>query len=107
MSSLGDLRQSSRSVEHHVAARIGSLFERYPHLIGFFLQDPVGFQDVLNPSPIDGALCILDLAFSIPMSDAEHEKVRELIRTTVQQILSDQPEAFKLMRERAFARAVH
>ena len=95
------------SVEGHVYARMGVLFVRYPHLIGFFLQDPVGFKDVLNPSPIEGDLCILDLGFSIKMSDAAYDKVRELIRATVQQILAERPEAFAVMRERTFARAVH
>ena len=108
MSSPLEPTQSSRSnMETHVRERIGSLFARYPHLIGFFLQDPVGFKDVLNPSAIEGDLCILDIGFSIPVSEASHEKVRELIRATVQQILAEQPEAFNLLRERTFARAVH
>ncbi len=99
-------RRRHSSIEEHVLARIGVLFVRYPHLIGFFLQDPGGFKDMLNPPP-ESDLCILDIGFSVPVSDASHEKVRELIRATVHQILSERPEAFKLMRERTFARAMH
>ncbi len=92
--------------EAHVLARMDSLFARYPHLIGFFLQDPAGFRDALNPGP-ENDLCILDIGFSIDLGEAAHEKVRELIRATVHQILSERPEAFELLRERTFARAVH
>ena len=106
-SSFESPRERRGSTEAHVLARMGTLFVRYPHLIGFFLQDPVGFKDVLNPSAIEGDLCILDIGFSVQVSESSHEKVRELIRATVQQILSERPEAFKLMRERTFARAVH
>ncbi len=92
--------------EAHVLARMDTLFARYPHLIGFFLQDPAGFQDALNPAA-EADLCILDIGFSVQLSEASHEKVRELIRATVQQILSERPEAFDLLRERTFARAMH
>ncbi len=98
-------RERSRT-EAHVLAKMDTLFARYPHLIGFFLQDPTGFKDSLNPGP-EGDLCILDIGFSVQLSESSHEKVRELIRATVQQILAERPEAFEVMRERTFARAMH
>ena len=60
-SSFESPREHRGSTEAHVLARMGTLFTRYPHLMGFFLQDPVGFKDVLNPSAIEGDLCILDI----------------------------------------------
>ncbi len=107
MSSLFEPPGRIRSrTEAHVLARMDSLFARYPHLVGFFLQDPTGFKDAINPGP-EADLCILDMGFTIELGEAAHEKVRELIRATVQQILSERPEAFELMRERTFARALH
>ncbi len=105
-SSVEPPQRRRNSIEAHVLAKIATLFARYPHLIGFFLQDPLGFKDVINPGP-EGELCILDIGFSVPVSEASHEKVRELIRATVQQLISERPEAFQLLRERTFARAMH
>jgi hypothetical protein len=101
------LLQSRLTLESQVADCMAALFTRHPHLIGFFLQDPVGSKDAINPSPIEGELCVLDIGFSIQVSDTWYEKVRERIRATVQQILSESPEAFTLLRERTFARAMH
>jgi hypothetical protein len=107
MSALIEPLPERNSIKEHVFLRMGALFVRYPHLVGFFLQDPIGFKDVLNPSPIEGDLCILDIGFSIEMSDASYEKVRELIRATVQELITERPEAFAVLRERTFARALH
>lgn len=95
------------SMEATLKTRMAALFARYPHLIGFFLQDPFGFKDVLNRSANEGDLCILDLAFSVTLNDKQHEKVREVIRATVQQLLAERPEALDLLRERTFARMMH
>src|SRR3954470_23885142 len=94
-----------RVIEDRVAVAIAGIFVRNPELTGFFLQDPSGFENALNPPPRD--LSVLDVALSLPLGDKAHDDMRQRIRDAITRIVSERPEAFEMIRDRTFARAFH
>ena len=99
-------RRRLRVIEDRVALAVARIFVRNPQLTGFYLQDPAGFADVLNPAA-GAELCILDVALSLPLDDKAHEDMRGLIRDAIVRIIAERPEAFDMLRDRTFARAFH
>ena len=95
-----------RIVEDRVAHAIASFFVRHPELVGFYLQDPAGFQDPINP-PSGTELSILDVEISGRPADKVVEEMRQRIRDMLSRVMSERPEAFDMIRDRAFARVFH
>jgi hypothetical protein len=95
-----------RVIEDRVALAIAKFFVRNPELVGFYLQDPAGFGEVLNPAA-GTELSILDVALSLPLGDKAHDDMRGRIRDTIVRIVAERPEAFDMLRDRTFARAFH
>jgi hypothetical protein len=92
-------------IEDRVAVAIAHIFVRHPELTGFFLQDPAGFENVLNPPAKQ--LSVLDVSLSMPLGDKSHENIKQSIADTVTRVISERPEAFGMLRDRAFARMFH
>jgi hypothetical protein len=87
-----------RRIEGDVLAHMNTLFRRCPDLAGFALENWSGLPSELFISEID---------FSIPVSNDRYAETYKLVQTAVAQVLSEQPEAFEVLRSRTFARIFH
>lgn len=100
-------------VEAEVAMRIRSLFVRCPELAGFAVQDKAAVEDLVGLS-LDNdrseekpTLYVTDIDFSTTVSLEEIEEAYTLVGTAISDVMSEQPEAFELLRGRTFARTLH
>ena len=100
-------------VEAEVAMQFQKLFGRCPELIGFAIQDLAAVQELIdmsndNDRPNEKTrLFVTDMGFSATVSWERLEEVCELIGTAISDVVSEQPEAFELLRGRTFARTLH
>lgn len=100
-------------VEAELAMRIRALFGRCPELAGFAVQDPAAIQDLVglsddnDRSDENPSLFVTDVGFSATVTPEELEKIYTLIGTAISDVMSEQPEAFELLRGRTFARTLH
>ena len=74
--------------------------------MGFYLQDPSGFEESLH-SPSRTELSILDVSLTGRNDEQAQEDMRLRIRDLLARVLSERPEAFDMIRDRAFARMFH
>jgi len=100
-------------VEAEVAMKIRSLFGRCPELAGFAVQDMAAVGDLVglslekDLSDEKPMLFVTDIGFSTTVSREEVEEAYTLIGTAISDVMSEQPEAFELLRGRTFARTLH
>jgi hypothetical protein len=100
-------------VEAEVAMQIRTLFGRCPELAGFAVQDRAAVRDLVglshdnDRSDENPTLFVTDIGFSATVSREELEEVYTLIGTAISDVMSEQPEAFELLRGRTFARTLH
>jgi hypothetical protein len=100
-------------VEAEVAIQIRSLFGRCPGLAGFAVQDlaavcdEAGLSHDNDRSEVKPMLFVTDIGFSAAVSREQIDEVYTLIGTAISDVVSEQPEAFELLRGRTFARTLH
>jgi hypothetical protein len=94
-------------VEVEVAMQIRSLFGRCPGLVGFAVQDLAGLSQETEWSDVKPMLFVTDIGFSATVSREQVDEVYTLIGTAISDVVSEQPEAFELLRGRTFARTLH
>lgn len=94
-------------VEAEVAIQIRALFGRCPELSGFAVRDLVSVPHDNDWSGEKPGLFVTDIGLSATVSWEELEEVYALIGTAISDVLSEQPEAFELLRGRTFARTLH
>jgi hypothetical protein len=100
-------------VEAEVATQIRKLFGRCPELAGFAVHDLAAIQEVdglsheRERSEANPRLIVTDIGFSATMSREDLEEIYTLIGTAISDVVSEQPEAFDLLRGRTFARTLH
>ncbi len=101
-------------LEAEVALQIKTLFGRFPELAGFAVQDLAADRDEVGLSQDNGdwsddnpRLLVTDIGFSASVSREEREEVCRRIGTAISDVVSEQPEAFEVLRGRTFARTLH
>jgi hypothetical protein len=100
-------------VEAEVAMQIRTLFGRCPELAGFSVQDRAAVGELVGSSHDNDRsdekprLFVTDIGFSSTVSWEELDEVYTLIGTAISDVVSEQPEAFELLRGRTFARTLH
>jgi hypothetical protein len=95
-------------LETDMFARLGVIFRRCPHLVGFTLQDSAELPEDANPSDSDeGGLFVSDIQFSRRVTEDEDDEVCHFINKTVAEMVIERSEASELLRDRTFARALH
>ncbi|HYL23088.1 MAG TPA: hypothetical protein VEV21_01715 [Burkholderiales bacterium] len=87
-----------------VKALIAALFERFPALVGFSIQEPEA-QPATSDEPLETDLCLADVE-TFPPSAKRVELLGE-IAAPLQELLEAAPAARELLRGRTFARALH
>lgn len=107
------LDEQLHRVEAEVAMRIRTLFGHCPELAGFAVLDLAAVWDLAglphdnDPSDEKPTLIVTEVGFSAIVGQDEIEKVYALIGTAISDVVSEQPEAFELLRGRTFARTLH
>ena len=99
--------------EAEVAMQIKTIFGCCPELAGFAVQDQAAVRDLVglfqddDRSEHNPRLFVTDIGFSANISREQLDEIYTLIGTAISDVLSEQPEAFELLRGRTFARTLH
>ena len=94
----------------HVAAQleesIVTLFDEFPSLCGFAVQDRPGLSHG-GPATLHPGLFLTDVGLYPAPGLEEARLICEDIRDTLVQLIDERPEALELLSGRAFARSFH
>lgn len=109
MKALHDSTQSlqAEGVAADLAARVAAIFEEYPMLCGFSVQERSTLTKERAVAPLQGELCLADVSVSTwPGMQASLEFYDEIVRTLLE-LMDEHPEAPGLLAGRTFARTRH
>lgn len=86
---------------------IRAVFRRCPELAGFSVFDLSAWKSDADSSSRDTYPFAIQIELSRPLSSAECDQICELISMEMDDFISSQPDAWDLLRGRAFARTLH
>ncbi len=90
-----------------VQARIDALFIRCPTLCGFAVQDRASLPEQLTESQIpDADLYVTEIGIFPKLSTDQYADVFDEITITLSSLVSEQPNAYDVLRGRTFARSL-
>lgn len=90
-----------------VQARIDALFIRCPTLCGFAVQDRASLPEQLTESQIpDADLYVTEIGIFPKLSTDQYADVFDEITITLSNLVSEQPNAYDVLRGRTFARSL-
>lgn len=90
-----------------VKARIDALFIRCPTLCGFAVQDRASLPEQLTESQIpDADLYVTEIGIFPKLSTDQYADVFDEITITLSSLVSEQPNAYDVLRGRTFARSL-
>ena len=90
-----------------VQARIDALFVRCPTLCGFAVQDRASLPEQLTESQIqDADLYVTEIGIFPKLSTDQYADVFDEITITLSNLVSEQPNAYDVLRGRTFARSL-
>jgi len=91
-----------------VQARIDALFIRCPSLCGFAVQDRATLPEQLTETQIpDADLYVTEIGIFPKLSTDQYADVFDEITITLSNLVSEQPNAYDVLRGRTFARTLH
>jgi hypothetical protein len=91
-----------------VEAKIGALFLRCPTLCGFSVQDRTQLPAQITEQQIpDADLYVTEIGVFPKLGAEQHADVFDEITVTLSRLVSEQPNAFDVLRGRTFARTLH
>lgn len=90
-----------------VAIHITALFAACPNLSGFVVEDLAESGSVAEADQDEERLVITQISFGRPCSGDESEQICSRIVDAVSELVTEQPEAYELLRGRTFARTLH
>ncbi len=109
MKALHDRMQNlqGQSVAADLAARVAAIFEQYPMLSGFSVQDRSTLTTDRAMVQLQGGLCLADVAVStLPGFRVSQEFCSQPAQMLLE-LMDEQPEVFDLLPGRTFARTLH
>jgi hypothetical protein len=90
-----------------VEAKIGALFLRCPTLCGFSVQDRAQLPEQITEAQIpDADLYVTEIGIFPKLGDEQYADVFDEITITLSTLVSEQPNAFDVLRGRTFARTL-
>lgn len=87
--------------------QIKALFEVCPNLCGFVVEDLGGLHGDTEPNERENGIAITQVSFGALSSQDESQQVCSLIISVISELVTEQPEAYELLRDRTFARTLH
>jgi hypothetical protein len=109
MKALDDRMQNlqRQSAAADLAARIAAIFEQYPMLCGFSVQERSTFTKDRAMVQLEGELCLADVSVvTLPALRVTQEFWNEIAYMLLE-LMDEQPDVFHLLSGRTFARAFH
>ena len=96
-----------RRLEADLAARLDALFGRCPTLCGFSVQDRATLPEQLSDTQIpDADLYVTEIGVFPKLGADQYADVFDEITITLSSLVSEQPNAYDVLRGRTFARAL-
>ena len=91
-----------------VQAKIDALFTRCPTLCGFSVQDRATLPEQLTEAQIpDADLYVTEIGIFPKLNSDQYADVFDEITITLSNLVSEQPNAYDVLRGRTFARTMH
>ena len=109
MKALHDKTQNrqGQSVAADLAARVAVIYEQYPMLCGFSVQERSTLSTDRVIVQLQDKLCLADVSVSAGAGFPVTSKVCNEIACMLLDLMDEQPEAFELLLGRTFARTLH
>jgi hypothetical protein len=109
MKALHDRTQNlhGQGVTANLAARVAAIFEQYPILCGFSVQEHSMVTEDRIKVPLPGALCLADVSVVTPPELRVTQAFCEHIADMLAELMDEQPDVFDLLSGRTFARTFH
>jgi hypothetical protein len=99
--------RDQKRVVADVQARMDALFIRCPMLCGFSVQDRATLPEQLTDSEIpDADLYVTEIGIFPRLSTDQYADVFDEITITLSNLVSEQPNAYDVLRGRTFARSL-
>jgi hypothetical protein len=96
-----------QSVVTELATRVALIFEEYPILCGFSVQEHSMLSSECPIVQLQGGLCIADVTVNTPPSRVAARELCNHIACALLELMDDQPAVFELLPGRTFARTLH
>lgn len=109
MKALHDRTQSlqGESVAVDLAARVAAIFEQYPILCGFSVQERSTVTEDRTKVPLPGELCLAEVSVVTPPEFRVTQSFCNEIACMLAELMDEQPDVFDLLSGRTFARTLH
>jgi uncharacterized protein YecA (UPF0149 family) len=109
MKALDDRMQNLQvqSVAADLAACVAAIFEQYPMLCGFSVQDRSALTTDRAMVQLQGVLCLADVAVSTSPGFRVTQEFCSQLAQMLLELMDEQPEVFDLLPGRTFARTLH
>ena len=109
MKALHDKTQNrqGQSVAADLAARVAVIYEQYPMLCGFSVQERSTLSTDRAIVQLQDKLCLADVSVSAGAGFPVTSKICDEIACMLLDLMDEQPEAFGLLLGRTFARTLH
>ncbi len=106
MKSMARTNSNLHRLEAEVAARVKTLFDRCPDLLGFSLHDFSASEHEVGAAAAAGGLKV-EIGLASNLARVEHDEICDFVAAELDELLSEQPFALALLRDRTFARTLH
>jgi hypothetical protein len=98
---------SQQGPESDLEARLRAVFGRRPELHRFVIQDKAGLADHIDRGSLTGELFITQITLYPRRGARQYDEVYADIARAITQVVAERPEALRLLRGKAFVRALH
>ena len=108
MKALDDRAQilQRESVATELAARVAAIFERYPMLCGFSVQERATVGKDRGVVQLEGELCLADVSVITPPAFRVTQEFCNQIAGVLLELMEEEPDVSDLLSGRTFARTV-
>jgi hypothetical protein len=109
MKALHDRTQNLQreSVAAHLAALVAAIFEQYPFLCGFSVQERATATEDRTKVPLPGELCVAEVSVVTPPELRVTQAFCNQVADILAELMDEQPDVIDLLAGRTFARAFH
>ena len=95
------------SVEADLAARVAAIFEEYPILCGFSVQECSTVTEDRTKVPLSGQLCLAEVSVVAPPELHVTQAFCNQVACMLAELIDEQPDVVELLSGRTFARTCH